>query len=476
MQFAVTISKFDRNMNKIKDFELVNGEKQFGPLDPQLLLFNNKLCLAYFQSDNRSSFNLYLALVDENDLTIKEPKKICTFQQEDVGISKILSVLNAGLAYFARSADNTKTLIVCKTSPNTILTFVADSDLNIVKQTVVHTNTDGFTISSSVLTNDNLECLILSSDQQIKAVCVSADGKKSEMKLNPSGNLFPYNTTAALSKDSKSIYICSTATPDQDVTNCNGLMLSQLDCSTLKLSKPLQYEFTPETIETFCGKGGGTRQKKEYFMNNFIPHLMELDNGNIVILGSPERVSASIRTKGSFDMNMPYQTELVATSTLDVGPVIAFYPNKNGKTFDYAIVPRKLSLSRSANSGTGAIQIVQAPGISRSYSNFTATNLGDAIAIIYDDDESNLKKDEDEKISEASTPKNLVLAEALINKDKKMEYRMQIGKNIKGNYTYFLGNTIPASSSSIIFPVGKEGVSFNANKIIYTNWCFLDVK
>jgi hypothetical protein len=474
--FAVTISKFDKNMNKIRDFELANGEKQFGPLEPELLLLNNKLCLAYFQSDNKSSFNLYLALVDENDLTIKEPKKICTFQQENVGLFKIESVINAGLVFFTHSADNTKTLVACNTSPNTILTFVIDNDLNIVKQTVVHTNNNGFNISASVLTNDNLECLILSSDQQIKAVCVSADGKKSEMKLNASGNLFPYHINATLSKDSKSIYIYSTATPSYDFTNCNGLLLSQLDCSTLKLSRPMAYEFMPEMIEIVYGKGGGTRHKKEYFMNNFIPHLMELDNGNIVILGSPEAVSNSINTTPSFDVNMPMHTELVATSTLDVVPVIAFYLNKNGKTFDYAIIPRKLSLSRSASSGSGAIKIVQTPGISRSYSNFTAANLGDEIAIIYNDDEDNLTKGDDEKISEVHTPKNLVLAEALINKDKKLQYREQIGKNMKGNYTYFLGNTIPASSSSIIFPIAKEGTGFNARKIFYTNWCFLDVK
>ncbi|HEY1872614.1 MAG TPA: hypothetical protein VGG71_16250, partial [Chitinophagaceae bacterium] len=140
------------------------------------------------------------------------------------------------------------------------------------------------------------------------------------------------------------------------------------------------------------------------------------------------------------------------------------------------VIPRKISLSRTASSGSGAIQIVQAPGISRSYSNFTATNLGDEIAIIYNDDEKNLAKSEDEKIAEAHSTNDLVLAEALISKNKKMEYRKQIGKNLSGKYTYFLGTTIPTSSSSIIFPVAREGSGFNARKIFYTNWCFLDIK
>ena len=117
-----------------------------------------------------------------------------------------------------------------------------------------------------------------------------------------------------------------------------------------------------------------------------------------------------------------------------------------------------------------------APGISNAYSNFTTTNLGDEIVVIYNDGEDNLKRGEDEKIAEAHSTKNLVLAEALINKNKKLEYRKQIGKNASGNYTYFLGNTVPTSSSLIIFPLAKEGVGFNARKTFYSNWCFLDIK
>src|SRR6516225_7139294 len=32
LKYAVTVSKFDKNMNKMKNFELENGEKVFGPL------------------------------------------------------------------------------------------------------------------------------------------------------------------------------------------------------------------------------------------------------------------------------------------------------------------------------------------------------------------------------------------------------------------------------------------------------------
>jgi hypothetical protein len=133
-------------------------------------------------------------------------------------------------------------------------------------------------------------------------------------------------------------------------------------------------------------------------------------------------------------------------------------------------------LSKSASSGSGAIQVVQSPGISHSYSGFAAANLGDGIVIVYNDDEKNLTRDEDEKIAEAHSAGDLILAEALINADKKLQYRKQIGKDLSGKYTYFLGNTIPTSSPSLIFPIAKEGTGFNVRKTFYTNWCFLDIK
>ena len=474
LKYAVTISRFDRNMNKTKDLELENGEKIFGPLPPELILLDNKLCLVYFQSSNKTSFDLYLALVDDESLTLRQPKKICTLQQENVGIFKLESVLNAGLVYLTSSADHMKTLIACNASPNALQTFVLDNDLNILKQSVLRSNTSGFTISSAVLTNDKMECLVLQSDQETKIICNSIDGKKTEMRLNQSAKFFPYATNVSTSRDGKNLYIYSTSSfPGDNDKNCNGLLFWQLDCNSLKLSRPLTYEFSPEVIEKISEKGGGTKHKKEYFMYNFVPHLVELENGDLAIMGSAQKTSKYSYNSAT---NMNNQTHVVAVTTLDVGPVMAFFLDKGGKTFDYVLIPRTIILSRGATSGSGVIQMVQSPSISHSYSNFTTSSLGNEIIVIYNDEEENLKRDVEEKIVEAHSTKNLVLAEALINKDKKLEYRKQIGENANGRYTYFLGNTVQSASSLIVFPLAKQGDGFNARKTIYSNWCFLDIR
>jgi len=162
MKYIVTISKFDKNEQKLKEIELENGGRVFGPLAPKLILLNNRLCLVYFKTDTDISFDLYLSMIDEDNLSLKETKKICTIKQENIGIFKLESVLNSNLVYLTHSADGTKGYIACKTSANTILTFVIDNSLNFVKQSSLRT-AEGFEIGSAVLTNDNVECIVLNS-------------------------------------------------------------------------------------------------------------------------------------------------------------------------------------------------------------------------------------------------------------------------------------------------------------------------
>jgi hypothetical protein len=476
MKYAITIASFDKNMRKISENQLENGSKVFGPLQPRLLLINNKLCLAYFQSDDKASFNLYLSLVDEN-LKLKEPKKICNIQQENVGIFKLESVIKGGIVFFTNTADNSKTLVVCNSGAGAISTFVVDGELNIIKKSVIHTNTTDFKISKALLTNDNLECLVLKSEADTKLVCINPEGKKTETKINLPGGARAQQVNVTESADRKNIYVYSSTSPaEEDGAGCSGFFLAQLNCSTLRLAKPLVYKFSPEFTEEICRKGGGSKHKKDYRMYNFESSLVEFSDGEVAIMGSPQEVSVSTDTKTSLGMNDNFKTKSVTTTTINTGPIIAFFPTKNGKTFEYAMVPRTSSLARGAESGTGVIQIVQSPFVASSSTGFIATKSGDDIVILYNDNEENLSKDVNDKIVESRSTRNTVLAEALIDKDKKLQYRKQLGQNIKGAYTYFLGNIIPVSSSGLVFPVAKQGVGFNARKIIYTNWCFLSVK
>lgn len=474
MEYVVTVSKYDRNMQLIKKVELENGDRSFGPLMPKLFLANNRLFLAYYKHSNKSSFDFYLGLVDEETLELKSPKKICTIEQENVGIFKLESVINANQVMFANSPDKTKTLVACLISQNLIKTFIVDNDMNILKHADLRTSADDMNIWSAVLTNDDVSCLVLHSSKATKVVWASPEGRKSEFAINPVGNQIPAETDISAARDGKSIYVYTTTSfLDESEGGCNGMLLSQLDCSTLRMSRPISFQFSPEVIQTICDNGGGTKRKKVYSMRTFTPDLMELDNGDLVILGSPDDFSTSVTTSAP---NMNGQTHEIAFSTYTSGPVLAFYLNKTAKTFDYISIPRSISITRSAGSGSGAIQIVQAPGVSRSYASFSAVQMGNEILIIYNETEKNITRAEGSKMASSNSTNDLVLAEALFSSDRKLTYRKQIGENLSKQYTYYLGNTVPNATNALIFPIARQGTGFKAMKTIYTNWCFLEVK
>jgi hypothetical protein len=474
VKFSVTISQFDKDMNQVKEVVLENGEKNFGPMLPELLTFNNKLYVAYFKAADKTSFSVYLAALDENTLTPDQPKLIGTIKQDNVGVFEIESVVNSGLVYFVISPDDTKLLAVCKNAPNKVQTTLLDDKLQTLKQNLISISLSSFQIPSAVLTDDNRACLILESEEGTRILGIGPNGEKTEIRYNAAGELAPNITRAKLAKDGKSIFIYSTTTESgQRPVWCNGFMIARLDPVNFKLSKPLTYPMPGDFIQTVAEKGGGLKHKKDYAISLFTPQLLEMENGEIAIVGSPERITVDVSRSAP---NMNNQTHNTATTTLTVGPVLVMFPDKNGKTFDPVIIPREIMLSKSQKSGSGAIRVISAPRQSDVTAGFIATQLEGNVVVVYNDNVKNLSKDADEKTTITKSTGDLELAEALVNKERKLEYRKLISELKQGRATFYLGNSIPGNSSSIIFPIGKEGQGFNAMNTYYTNWCFLEIK
>ncbi len=298
-------------------------------------------------------------------------------------------------------------------------------------------------------------------------------------KLNPGiilwGGAAVNNCHAQLAKDGKSIFIYGIISYSSQPSEfwCSGFMVARADAKTFKLSAPFTYGFGEAFLQSIVEKGGGIKTKKGYSMYNLVPQMLEMDNGDIALIGS-----ANITT-GEFSQSAPdmnNRTHMKATTTLNAGPVVVLFPDLKGKAFDYEIIPRRIELYKSASSGSQPIQIVTAPGISNVPAEFIAKSLGNEIVIIYNDNLANLSTSADEKVKVSKKTGDLELAEAFINKEKKLEYRKVINQTDKVRATYFLGDAIPTNSSDIVFPIGKEGQGFSALKTFFTNWCFLEIK
>jgi hypothetical protein len=475
--YSVTVTRYDKDMNKVGEVELENGKKDFGPLQPSMLCFSNKLYLAYFKAADKASFSLYLARIDENDLSLGAPLTICTIQQENVGFSQIMSIIEGGLVFFSTSPDNARLLVACKNAPGKVQTMVLDDSLHVLKKSTAPVNLSSFDIPSAVLTNDNGACLVLRSKEGIQILGIGPDGKKTETRYNAVGTLSPNNCHAQLARDGKSIFIFGTANnaPEPSQIWCGGFMVSRMDAATFKLAKPFTYGFDAGFLQSAVEGGGGIKHKQEYSLYNFDPQLLEMDNGDLVIIGSPQATTERVSQSAPNSM-MGNRTETVATTTLHVGPVFVLYPDMKGKTFDQVIIPRQIEMSKASSGGYGAVQVVGAPGIASAPAGFIATLLSEDIVIIYNDNTKNLAESVDDKVKVSKWAGDLELGEALINRDRKLEYRKLVSQIDKRRTTYYLGDAVPTNTSSIIFPIGKDFQGMGAPKTIYTNWCFVDVK
>jgi hypothetical protein len=474
VKVAATVSRFDQNMNLVKENKLANGEKAYGPLLPRMLLFADKLVLVYFQAQNDASFDLFLAKVDENTLELGQPIKLCNIKQENVGLTQIEAVLNSGIVYFAISPDNSKMLVGCKVQQGKMQAFLLDKDLAIQKQGSFSMNQAGLQIPSGLLTNDGSAVFVLQSEQGYSIMALRPDMTKTNMNFKGVGELTPYRVRCKLSRDGKSAFIYATTTlsGSEDIW-CNGLLVGKLDLATFTMPKPSPFPFTPELIQSVTEKGGGVKHRKEFSMYNFTPILEEAENGDITILGSPEDISSDFSKSAP---NMNGQSHTTATTVMTAGPIMAFFADKSGKVMEPVMIPRQIALSKYASSGSGAIQLVQAPGANNSSGGFVARSVGDDIVIIYNDNIDNLNKSVDAKVETSKYASDLELAEALITKDRKLQYRKLLGESQHKRTTFYLGNTVPSTSNSIVFPIAKEGQGFDARKTFFTNWCFVDVK
>jgi hypothetical protein len=476
-EFSIKISRFDKDMNMSREFELEAGKKIFGPIYPQLLLAGQSLFLSYCKADNKQSFSLYIAKVDENTLELSGEKKICTIQQENVGIFKLMSVITSGLVHLVVAPDGKKLLAACRVAPNRLQTYIIDDQLNVRKQADVSLSVESYEFQSVAFSSLDVTCMVISADDELRVVAIGPTGKKTETRLNPAeADARPSNTAILLSRDGTFFNICaSTAISAADKVDCTGFMLAKLDCASLRLTKPVTYQFTPEFIEKISRDGGGRKRKGSYHLHDFVPVLLELEDGRLVVMGSSEHeyVNTSTDVRMRSDGSIRSQST-TTTTTYQSGPIFVIFPDSEKKLHNYTAFPRRVRFQRESFGGSGAIQITQSRSVSRSSSNFVATGLGSQIVVIYNDEEDNLSRDLDAKVVTTRTTSDFVLAEGLVNAEGKLVYRKQIGENLDNRKTYYLGHAVPTSATALVFPVGKE--SSWGTKTQYSNWCFVTLQ
>ncbi len=189
-----------------------------------------------------------------------------------------------------------------------------------------------------MLTNDLVQCIIVSSNETDHVVCQSAEGKNLKAKIMGVGNMKPHSIDTRISKDVSKIFIAASSISQvEPILGCNGFLTYEIDCNALKMSAPRKYPFSEQYIEFMKEIGAVVKEKKNTFVYDLIPMIVELEQGKIAIVASSERtVSKTVHTNlnGS-------QTGYGTGTTTYTGPLITFFPDEKGASFTHSIIPTK---------------------------------------------------------------------------------------------------------------------------------------
>lgn len=474
VHFSITLASYDRNLKLLKEVELEGGERNFGPVFPDLVLFGNQLVLAYFKKENKSSFSLYIARVNQADLSIGQPIKVSTLQQENVGVMKIMSVWSSGLFHFSVSPDQSLLMTTSRNSDQKIEQVIFDRELKEKKRFISTINLPEYYIASPLINNEGKSAMRVYNGPESRVIVWDAEGRKTEHKVAGSTSAKLKYTTLQLSRDGQKIHVFGITVDAADDTDppCTGFFIGQLDLATATFTKPKFFSFTPDVIMKAVERGAGEKSRRDIRVFEFYPRLIEMEGDRVALMGSPEEVSTSSYTTSDFNSRTGgFSNRQVATTTFMAGPVMIFYPEQDGKRFETVFLNRKIIMRKSQRSGSGAIQIVQSPMISSSSSGFITQYRNGELLILYTDNAANVEKGTDIKIIPSKTALDLAIVEVVIGKDRKPGPRKIVHDIHENNLAYYVGTAIPNPEGKLIFPLGKE----SGLKTMYQYMCFVDI-
>lgn len=476
VEYGITIAKFDKNMNVVKQLELEDGKKEFGPVNPDIFLFNHTPYIAYFKSEDKSAFSFYIAPINKETLELGKSIEVYTKQQENVSIFKIQRVLEGTNIHITQSPNQEKLWILFREEGGTLASFVFDKNLAMIKQAEFKlTKVDA--VLGNLLLSNNLDQFFLESHTAKPTIRFqSAKGASFNELLYGTGDMNPYHTSAKIAEDGNRILIAASSSSANTNAGCNGFLLYSLDMETANLSEPKPYPYDTPFYETLFEMGTTNRErKKEIFYHHFFPKILELENGKIALTGSPERTiiikSASTSTSASGAVRTSTNTSV----TTYVGPILVFFPNEKGETFAYSVIPRSFTLSEGEGLDMHYISYVPNHNLAPiSTINYIALKKGNEILIMYNTLPANLNLTDMSKLKNAKSPNDVILAETQVNPANFSVQSRQLGEK-SGKYTYLLENLIPTNSNQIIFPIGRERLRWTVygKRDVYTNWCFI---
>jgi hypothetical protein len=433
---GLIIHKYDENGNETAVNKLEKGEREFGPVLTVSTEFNNRILLFYFKYINKDSMKLFVSEVDKKDLSLKNTKQIFSYSQRNMGLIGMITDIKREIVV-RTSADKSKLLVVFRANKEEVHTCLFGSDMTIIRKKVSEVVTKGnVQISDAVLENSGSNIIVFSdpvySDRSAEATAVKIILIQ---KANNTERLIEFNTIDEenkvydihfkISKDNSKTYLFGDYAGTIEKA---GIWLAEIETEKFKINKPVLISYPEDFKKRVHNLGFGAKKRGEYGIISVDYELVEFENGDIALCGSP----VSKDDRRSNDM---FNGKSSGYVLFFGGPVIVSFISSNKKQNVFTMIPR----NQNYNSGSAGIYIPYHNKLIVFYNDYAKNINGDLLS-------------DDVHQKGGAIFKELSLAYAIILKAGTVESRKLIEEGLSRMNYYNTGECEIISDKKLLIP------------------------
>ena len=475
IKYGINLFKYDADMKEVRKIALHGREKQFGPFNPQMVLFNSKLLIFYYQVQEDNSIKLLLSVIDPETLNEIANKDLYTIAEKNVGIftqEGLAEVENTRLN-LCISPDGSKLLVVQPGNTNEIFSSVINSAIAVGKPIISKTvNLGGFHLQSSFIDNaENKYCSYTYVTGKFRKRGILVQNNKGQEKYmafdigqiplkdkEPDNNSFQeiqlvYNTSQTppednvlhfkASKDNATIYIYGNYYGNY---MDEGVLLNTVDAGQLTIGSSRLFPYQEDIKEKIFKMGFGSKNEGAYTVNKANYSFNELEDGTIALTGYP--TYNIYINNGPRGINGPQET--IHIHEHHAGPVINIFI-KSGNCH-FSVLYRDL-----LDDGPGGC-------IAIAYKN--------SLVCIYNEIKKNVPVNETTNTTDK--PNWMVLTQAVVNTDGSIVSQKEIAPNSPAG-NYFTSACQAVSNNRYVIPIGRTRESMVKYYTELVQWVTLDI-
>lgn len=431
---GVIIHKYDQNGDEISVNKFEKASREFGPILPVSVEFNNKILLFYFRKADNDDLKLVFSELDKSDLSLKNTQEVCSYGQNNTGVTHSKKILFIQL-FLRLSDDKKKLLLAVPVGKDELFTCVYSGDMSIVRKKISQlVIKDDIMISEAVIENTGNNIIVFSdfvipglvNRKKIAQTILIQKANNTESiidinllgkEINSGGLHF-----GILKHSSKTILYSNYL----GTIGAAGIWILDIETENLKINKPLVIPYPEDYAKRVYHLGFGGRKRDEYGLESVDYGMVEFENGDFALYGSPLNEAEA----GNFLET--YGNVYDGAVKLFSGPVMVAFISNNNKQNVFTMIPRYMG-------GSPGSKVICLP-----YKN--------KLIVIYNDFEKNITG---ELLSDDVHQKKngtLSLAYASILKDGKIESRNILEEGSSKPDYYNTKNCRIISDKKVVIP------------------------